>query len=148
MQLKNYYNILGIHYTATDNEIKKAFRQNALYWHPDKNKSLNANEKFIEIYEAYNILIDPKKRDVYNDLLNQQLNNSNNSIQIKNHTDNREKYENWVYTERENAKKVTLKSIDDLLTESFHFLDKYRLILLMLFLILSLVFVLIIGNKN
>ena len=83
MQLKNYYNILGIHYTATDNEIKKAFRQNALYWHPDKNKSLNANEKFIEIYEAYNILIDPKKRDVYNDLLNQQLNNSNNSIRQK-----------------------------------------------------------------
>ncbi len=49
---KNYYKTLGIDKTASDREVKKAFRKLALQLHPDKNKSPNAEEKFREIAEG------------------------------------------------------------------------------------------------
>lgn len=62
---KDYYKILGIGKTAADDEIKKAYRKLALKFHPDKNKEPGAEEKFKEIAEAYEVLSDKKKRDVY-----------------------------------------------------------------------------------
>jgi len=62
---KDYYNILGIKKGATEKEIKKAYREMALKYHPDKNKSAGAEEKFKEIAEAYEVLSDKKKREVY-----------------------------------------------------------------------------------
>ncbi|XP_054010667.1 dnaJ protein homolog 1-like [Hylaeus anthracinus] len=62
---KDYYKILGINKTATDDEIKKAYRKLALKYHPDKNRSAGAEEKFKEIAEAYEVLSDSKKREVY-----------------------------------------------------------------------------------
>ncbi|CAH0546740.1 unnamed protein product [Brassicogethes aeneus] len=62
---KDYYNILGIPRNASDDEIKKAYRKLAMKYHPDKNKSANAEEKFKEVAEAYEVLSDKKKRDVY-----------------------------------------------------------------------------------
>ncbi|KAK7161116.1 hypothetical protein R3I94_003945 [Phoxinus phoxinus] len=62
---KDYYSVLGIQKGASDDEIKKAYRKQALKYHPDKNKSPSAEEKFKEIAEAYDVLSDPKKRDVY-----------------------------------------------------------------------------------
>lgn len=62
---KQYYNILGIPKNANDDEIKKAYRKLALKYHPDKNKSTGAEEKFKEIAEAYEVLSDKKKRDIY-----------------------------------------------------------------------------------
>lgn len=62
---KDYYNILGISRDATDRQIKKAFRKLAIKFHPDKNKSKGAEEKFREIAEAYKILSDEKKRKQY-----------------------------------------------------------------------------------
>jgi len=62
---KDYYKILGLSKGATDEEIKKAYRKMALKYHPDKNKSAGAEEKFKEIAEAYEILSDKKKRDIY-----------------------------------------------------------------------------------
>lgn len=62
---KDYYKILGISKGAADEDIKKAYRKQALKWHPDKNKAANAEEKFKEIAEAYEVLSDPKKRDIY-----------------------------------------------------------------------------------
>jgi DnaJ-class molecular chaperone len=62
---KNYYKVLGLERTATDKDIKKAFRKMALQLHPDKNKSPDAEEKFREIAEAYEVLSDPEKRRVY-----------------------------------------------------------------------------------
>ena len=61
----NPYDILEIPKDATDKDIKDAYRQLAKTWHPDKNKSPNAEEKFKEINKAYNILIDPKTRQMY-----------------------------------------------------------------------------------
>lgn len=62
---KDYYEILGLKKGATDREIKKAFRKLALKYHPDKNKSKKAEEKFREIAEAYDILSDPDKKAKY-----------------------------------------------------------------------------------
>lgn len=62
---KDYYKILGISKGATEDEIKKAYRKMALKYHPDKNKSPGAEEKFKEIAEAYEVLHDPKKKDIY-----------------------------------------------------------------------------------
>lgn len=62
---KNFYEILGVSQNASDSEIKKAYRKLALEWHPDRNKSEGANEKFKEINKAYEVLGDPKKKEVY-----------------------------------------------------------------------------------
>lgn len=62
---KDYYKILGIAKSAKDDEVKKAYRKMALRYHPDKNKTIGAEEKFKEVAEAYEVLSDKKKRDVY-----------------------------------------------------------------------------------
>lgn len=62
---KDFYNILGVSKTSTDDEIKKAYRKLALKFHPDKNKSPQAEERFKEVAEAYEVLSDKKKRDIY-----------------------------------------------------------------------------------
>lgn len=62
---KDFYKILGVAKTATDDEIKKAYRKLALKYHPDKNKSPEAEERFKEVAEAYEVLSDKKKRDIY-----------------------------------------------------------------------------------
>lgn len=62
---KDYYAILNISRNATDDEIKKAYRKLALKYHPDKNKSPEAEEKFKLIAEAYEVLSDKKKRSAY-----------------------------------------------------------------------------------
>ncbi|XP_063981664.1 dnaJ protein homolog 1-like isoform X2 [Diachasmimorpha longicaudata] len=61
----DYYKTLSIAKGASDDEIKKAYRKLALKYHPDKNKSPGAEEKFKEIAEAYEVLSDAKKREVY-----------------------------------------------------------------------------------
>lgn len=62
---KDYYKVLGIQKGASEDEIKKAYRKQALRYHPDKNKSPGAEEKFKEIAEAYDVLSDSKKKDIY-----------------------------------------------------------------------------------
>jgi len=62
---KDYYEILGVPRNASQEEIKKAFRRLARKYHPDINKSPEAQEKFKEINEAYQVLSDPEKRKLY-----------------------------------------------------------------------------------
>lgn len=65
MRRRDYYKILGVDRDATQEEIKRAFRRLALKYHPDRNKSPDAEKKFKEISEAYAILSDPEKRRQY-----------------------------------------------------------------------------------
>ena len=62
---KDYYKILGIPKTASDDDIKKSYRKLALKYHPDKNKAAGAEDKFKEVAEAYEVLSDKKKREIY-----------------------------------------------------------------------------------
>ncbi|OAD79647.1 hypothetical protein PHYBLDRAFT_130062 [Phycomyces blakesleeanus NRRL 1555(-)] len=64
---KDYYSILGVPKTATEDEIKKAYRKQALKWHPDRNKDKIdvAKAKFQEIGEAFEVLSDKDKRTIY-----------------------------------------------------------------------------------
>ena len=63
---KDYYQILGVSKTATESELKKAYRKLAVKYHPDKNQGdKTAEEKFKEISEAYDVLSDPKERAQY-----------------------------------------------------------------------------------
>ncbi|UCD14594.1 MAG: molecular chaperone DnaJ [Thermoplasmatales archaeon] len=65
MKKRDYYEILGIDKNASNTEIKKAYRQLALKYHPDKNPDKDAEEKFKEISEAYAVLYDDEKRKMY-----------------------------------------------------------------------------------
>ena len=59
---KNYYDILGVDRKASEQDVKKAYKKMALKFHPDKNKDPGAEEKFKEIAEAYDVLVDADKR--------------------------------------------------------------------------------------
>merc|ERR1711976_262322 len=62
---KDYYKILGVDRNCTDDQLKTAYRKLALKYHPDKNKSADAEEKFKEANLAYEVLKDEKKRKLY-----------------------------------------------------------------------------------
>ncbi len=69
MEYRDYYKILGVDRKASQDEIKKKYRKLALKHHPDRNPNdKNAEEKFKEINEAYQVLSDPKKRARYDQL--------------------------------------------------------------------------------
>lgn len=64
----DYYNILKVNRNATDEDLKKAYKRLAMIWHPDKNPTARRSEaeaKFKQISEAYDVLSDPQKRQIY-----------------------------------------------------------------------------------
>ncbi len=62
---RDYYEVLGVNKSASSADIKSAYRKLALEWHPDRNKSSDAEEKFKEINEAYEILSNSQKKSAY-----------------------------------------------------------------------------------
>lgn len=65
--MTDHYTSLGLNSAATLADIKKAFRQQASFWHPDKNAAAQAPARFRAVQEAYEVLSDAEKRQAYDD---------------------------------------------------------------------------------
>jgi hypothetical protein len=96
--LKNYYQILGIDSEASELDIRRAFRQLVKKYHPDINPGKDANEKFIEIQEAYECLSDPQERRYYDALSRRAA--TNEALQHQRD----EAYKKWVEHQQRQAK--------------------------------------------
>jgi molecular chaperone DnaJ len=72
---RDYYEVLGVSKDSSADDIKRAYRQGALKYHPDRNKEPDAEAKFKEIAEAYQILNDPEKRARYDKYGHAEINN-------------------------------------------------------------------------
>lgn len=68
MEYKDYYRVLGVQRDASQDEIKRAYRKLARKYHPDVSKEADAEQKFKELGEAYEVLKDPQKRQAYDQL--------------------------------------------------------------------------------
>ena len=68
MEFKDYYTIMGVSRDATPDDIKRAYRKLSRKYHPDVSKEKNAEARFKELGEAYEVLKDPEKRTAYNQL--------------------------------------------------------------------------------
>lgn len=68
MEFKDYYEIMGVKHDATQDEIKRAYRKLARKYHPDVSKESDAETRFKEVGEAYEVLKDPEKRTAYDQL--------------------------------------------------------------------------------
>src|SRR5262245_38677941 len=68
MEYKDYYNVLGVDRKASQDDIKHAYRRLARKYHPDVSKEKDAEEKFKNLQEAYEVLKDAEKRSSYDQL--------------------------------------------------------------------------------
>ena len=68
MEFKDYYDIIGVKRDATQDEIKREYRKLARKFHPDISKETDAEERFKQVGEAYEVLKDPEKRAAYDQL--------------------------------------------------------------------------------
>ena len=65
MAKRDYYEVLGVSRGTSEDDVRKAFRKKAMQYHPDRNKNPDAEEKFKEVNEAYQVLCDGRKRSLY-----------------------------------------------------------------------------------
>lgn len=77
----DYYSILDVDSTATQHEIKMAFRKLAKKYHPDVNQDVGASEKFKDIYTAYEVLTDKGRKDIYDDWREEDIQSSSETYE-------------------------------------------------------------------
>src|SRR5690606_35396974 len=109
--MKDYYKILDIPFNSDLIIIKKAYRQLALKFHPDKNKGSNAHEIFVEITEAYEVLGNEESRKKY-DILYERLFTQSQEITAEDIT----VYREWQHKANKKAEEYRKKSYDDFST--------------------------------
>jgi len=118
-----YYDILGLKASATQDEIKRAYRKKAMESHPDVNPSPGAADAFVQVNEAYAILSDAGKRKVYNQKLRdqaarsagQQYGQATQSAQSARD----QAYQHWVQQARAQAKADATKNYQDFKNSKF-----------------------------
>lgn len=118
MDCRGYYAILGISERANFQEIKKSYRKLAKKYHPDRNKSANAEETIKKINEAFEILSDRGKRKQY-DL------ESSNVFDLE-ESNNGEKEENLSDQKQKNSQKLAKSEFKDNLVDDSSLLDTIR----------------------
>jgi hypothetical protein len=98
--MRDYYQILNVPYAANGDDIKKAYKELAVKYHPDWNKEPDASLKFINVHEAYEILGNDKKRLAYNMMFIRHLNLDNSEFAEweKEANTNAEQYAQMPYT--------------------------------------------------
>lgn len=136
MEFIDYYKVLNISENATLEEIKKAFRELAKEYHPDKNKSSDASVKFREVFEAYEILKDKITKDIFDERRRKFYNKQSAEFNNEKYT----KSETYEYVKKEANKRAEYFSkmtFDDFLQSSIFILkkatSKFALILMFLF---------------
>ena len=107
MVYKDYYKILGVTKTATQDEIKKSYRKLAKKYHPDTNKTKDAESKFKEISEAYEVLGDKDKKAKYDN-----VGSSYNRFKTTGGNNN-DFWDEWLKKNAENASKKTTNTARD-----------------------------------
>jgi curved DNA-binding protein CbpA len=116
--IPNYYKILGLKHDAKKEDIKKAYRVLALKFHPDRNTSVDAHEKFITINEAYLILYDDEARQKYDkeyfSIFGYQ-NDLTNISYVEDTTNifNDEELNNWVRNAREQGERYAKMAFNE-----------------------------------
>lgn len=118
MDCRGYYAILGVSEDANFQEIKKSYRKLAKKYHPDRNKSANAEETIKKINEAFEILSDRRKRKQY-DL------ESSNIFDLE-ESNNGEKEENLSDQKQKNSQKLAKSEFKDNLVDDSSLLDTIR----------------------
>ncbi|MDO4726462.1 MAG: DnaJ domain-containing protein [Porphyromonadaceae bacterium] len=116
--IKDYYKILNLDITSTQEEIKYSFRKLAIFWHPDKNSNPIALHKMQEINEAYEILSNPQRRKTYDNIYKEYLKLKLN-IEIYRYTTEdyrftKDKESNFNHNQEENFRKKYKNEIDEL----------------------------------
>ena len=118
----DYYRILNISHNATKQEIKEAFKKEALKWHPDRNKSVEATQRMQLINEAYLILYDDEARKRYdeqyfkfkNSNYQEKPNYNQKQYNWENYSSDDEVLNDWIKKAKEQAKEMLFFSIEDL----------------------------------
>ncbi|MFD2916225.1 J domain-containing protein [Psychroserpens luteus] len=111
MNLPNYYHILKIEKSEDLNTIKKAFRTEIALYHPDKNKSEDSKPHFNLLVEAFNVLSNSKKREIYDEMLNSSEINKLEIIEPK----AERQYNEWKKESKKKAKTYRDYSLTELL---------------------------------
>ena len=136
MEFIDYYKVLNISENATLEEIKKAFRELAKEYHPDKNKSSDASVKFREVFEAYEILKDKITKDIFDERRRKFYNKKSAEFNNEKYT-NSETYENVKKEANKRAEYFSKMTFDDFLQSSIFMLkkatSKFALLLMFLF---------------
>ena len=111
MEIKQYYQLLGIEPDADLEAIKRAFRTQIALYHPDNNKSAGARERFDDLVEAFDILSNPKKRERYDEMLKAVATNIPVVIEPK----AEKEYEEWQKEAKKKSDTYWLKDLESLL---------------------------------